>query len=197
MTKVDGVRKRIDGVETRVEGVETRVDCVQTKVDGVETRVDTVETTVEQVEATMAMMAASKKKLEVKIKAMLKENREKDEERREKDEERDAKDAERDANDALRDKCIVQMQNDIAEQKKRTAQTDNGDATAPKKPRLGWNKADHPELPKNVFYKGGSHGFGWKKITNKQKHSKAGFATMEEAKQSLDEFIDTANAMAD
>jgi len=54
---------------------------------------------------------------------------------------------------------------------------------APKQPRLYWTKKDHPELPKNVFYKDGS--FGWKKKAKNKEGYKAGFKSMAEAQASL------------
>ena len=54
---------------------------------------------------------------------------------------------------------------------------------APKQQRLYWNKEDHPELPRNIFYRDGS--FGWKKTTQKKQAYKAGFKSIAEAQASL------------
>jgi len=54
---------------------------------------------------------------------------------------------------------------------------------APKQPRLYWNKEDHPELPRNIFYRDGS--FGWKKTMQKKQVYRAGFKSIAEAQASL------------
>jgi len=92
-------------------------------------------------------------------------------------------------NDAMKAKMelleatVKSLASGQAKASKRAQQHKAPKEPAPKQPRLYWNKEDHPELPRNIFYRDGS--FGWKKTTHKKQAYKAGFKSIAEAQASL------------
>jgi len=77
---------------------------------------------------------------------------------------------------------VNSLKSELAKAPKRAAAKE-AKPPAPKQPRLCWSKKDHPELPKNIFFKDGT--FGFKKTINKKQAYKSGFKTIDEAKAAL------------
>jgi len=73
----------------------------------------------------------------------------------------EAKDRELEAKTSALEQSLASLESAL--ESKRAANSP-AKALAPKKKHQYWNKKDHPELPKNIFFRNSS--FGWKKMVN-------------------------------
>ena len=73
--------------------------------------------------------------------------------------------------------------NSLKSKAPKRAAGNNSYVPAAKQPRLNWLKKDHPELPKNIFFKNGT--FGYKKTMQGRNVYKSGFQSIAEAKAGL------------